>query len=129
MGSTDERFRQLFEDHFPAILRFALRRCHDSGDAADVAAETFLTAWRKLDQLPVGEERPWLFGVAQRAVSNNRRGHLRRSRLADRLRRADNDHCNSGAQQLPTGGRRCTGDGEPRGPGSGGTEADGLGRP
>lgn len=86
MGSTDERFRQLFDDHFPAILRFALRRCPDAGDAADVAAETFLTAWRKLDQLPVGEERPWLFGVARRAVANHRRGHLRRSRLADRLR-------------------------------------------
>lgn len=87
MGSPDdERFRRLFDEHFPAILSFALRRCHDSGDAADIAAETFLTAWRKLDQIPVGEERPWLFGVARRVVSNHRRGHLRRSRLADRLR-------------------------------------------
>jgi RNA polymerase sigma-70 factor (ECF subfamily) len=50
-------------------------------------AETFLVAWRRLDKVPAGEQaRLWLYGVARRQLANQRRGQLRRARLADRLR-------------------------------------------
>ena len=81
-----DRFDRLYTDNLPLILGYALRRSGDSSDAADVAAEVFLTLWRRLDKVPAGEERLWLFGVAWRVLANHRRGQLRRRDLADRLR-------------------------------------------
>ena len=81
------RFRRLFDDTERDLLAYALRRVARPEDAADVVAETFLVAWRRLDDVPPGEQaRPWLYGVARRQLANQRRGQLRRSQLADRLR-------------------------------------------
>ncbi len=83
----EDRFRALFEACSPAVLAYAVRRTANPTDAADVVAETFVVAWRRIGDVPVGDEaRLWLFGVARRVLSNHRRGSLRRSRLADRLR-------------------------------------------
>jgi RNA polymerase sigma-70 factor, ECF subfamily len=50
-------------------------------------AETFLTSWRRLEEVPPGPEaRLWLYGVARRVLANHHRGQRRRSALADRLR-------------------------------------------
>jgi RNA polymerase sigma-70 factor (ECF subfamily) len=82
-----DRFRRLFAETERDLLAYALRRVDRAEDAADVVAETFLVAWRRLDRVPPGDEaRLWLYGVARRQLANQRRGHLRRSRLADRLR-------------------------------------------
>ncbi|MFF5265262.1 RNA polymerase sigma factor [Actinomadura viridis] len=82
----DER-RRRFEDVYAAnrarILGYALRRTRDPQDAADVLAETFLTAWRRLDDVPPGDQaRLWLYGVARRVLANHHRGERRRSALA-----------------------------------------------
>jgi len=64
-----------------------LRRTANPEDAADVMAETFMTSWRRLNEVPSGQEaRPWLYGVARRVLANYHRGERRRSALADRLR-------------------------------------------
>jgi RNA polymerase sigma factor (sigma-70 family) len=82
-----DRFRRLFADTERDLLAYALRRVDRAEDAADVVAETFLVAWRRLERVPAGDEaRLWLYGVARRQLANQRRGHLRRLRLADRLR-------------------------------------------
>ena len=48
---------------------------------------TFLTAWRRLDEMPPDPEtRLWLYGVARRVLANHHRGEHRRSALAERLR-------------------------------------------
>ena len=85
-ASTD-RFRRLFADTERELLAYVLRRVDRDEDAADVLAETFLVAWRRMDRVPKGDEaRLWLYGVARRQLANQRRGELRRNRLADRLR-------------------------------------------
>ncbi|HJQ44587.1 MAG TPA: sigma-70 family RNA polymerase sigma factor [Jatrophihabitantaceae bacterium] len=81
-----ERFDRVYEANLAPILGYAARRCDDPSDAADVAADVFLVAWRRLDAMPEGEERLWLFGIARRVLANHRRGRIRRHRLADRLR-------------------------------------------
>src|SRR5690242_7391531 len=82
-----DRFRRLFADTQRDLLAYALRRVDRAEDAADVVAETFLVAWRRLDHVPPGDDaRLWLYGVARRQLANQRRGQLRRSRLAERLR-------------------------------------------
>lgn len=84
---AEARFRKLYADHGREILAYALRRVGDPEDAADVLAETFLVAWRRSADIPVGPEaRLWLYGVARRTLANHRRGELRRARLNERLR-------------------------------------------
>jgi RNA polymerase sigma factor (sigma-70 family) len=89
-ASLDEQ-RRRFEDVYSAncgpVLAYVLRRVRSCDDAADVLAETFLVAWRRLDELPPGDAaRPWLYGVARRVLANQRRGERRRSALTERLR-------------------------------------------
>jgi RNA polymerase sigma-70 factor (ECF subfamily) len=84
---AEERFRALFTQCSRPLLAYALRRVGEPADAADVVAETFVVAWRRVDEIPPGSAaRLWLFGVARRLLANQRRGRLRRSKLADRLR-------------------------------------------
>jgi RNA polymerase sigma-70 factor (ECF subfamily) len=81
------RFEAVYAANHAPILGYALRRTTRPEDAADVLAETFLTAWRRLDELPDGDgARLWLYGVARRVLANYYRGERRRSALADRLR-------------------------------------------
>ena len=87
MASREERFEELFARTQAPLMGYAVRRVGDPADAADVVAETYLVAWRRLDELPPGEEtRLWLFGVARRVLANHHRGERRRLALADRLR-------------------------------------------
>lgn len=87
MASPEERFTALFERTRLPLLAYAVRRVSDPSEAADVVAETYLVAWRRLDDVPAGDEaRPWLFGVARRVLANHYRGERRRVALADRLR-------------------------------------------
>jgi RNA polymerase sigma factor (sigma-70 family) len=84
---AEARFSRLYGDHEREILRYALRRSADPEDAADVVAETFLVAWRRLGDVPLGEEaRLWLYATARRVLANHRRGVKRRTRLGERLR-------------------------------------------
>jgi RNA polymerase sigma factor (sigma-70 family) len=80
------RFGRLYRDQGRAILAYALRRVEDPEDAADVVAETFLVAWRRLDEVPVDAgARLWLFAVARRVIANLHRAGRRRTRLGERL--------------------------------------------
>lgn len=80
------RFGQLYRDQGRAILAYALRRVEGPEDAADVVAETFLVAWRRLDEVPNDAgARLWLFGVARRVIANRHRAERRRTRLGERL--------------------------------------------
>lgn len=80
------RFGELYREQARAILAYALRRVENPEDASDVVAETFLVAWRRLDEVPVGRrEKLWLYAVARRVTANVRRAEGRRTRLAERL--------------------------------------------
>jgi len=81
------RFEAVYAANRALILGYALRRTANPDDAADILAETFLTAWRKLAEVPADDDaRLWLYGVARRVLANYYRGERRRSALADRLR-------------------------------------------
>ncbi|HEX8005644.1 MAG TPA: RNA polymerase sigma factor [Trebonia sp.] len=82
-----QRFEELYLAHYPDLLAYVRRRTESPDDAADAIAETFTTAWRRIDELPAGPQaRLWLYGVARRVLANQRRGESRRSALAHRLR-------------------------------------------
>src|SRR3954452_6184076 len=78
---AEARFRRLYKEHGREILAYALRRADGAEDAADVVAETFLVAWRRLEDVPPGAQaRLWLYGVARRALAHQRRGGRRSGR-------------------------------------------------
>jgi RNA polymerase sigma factor (sigma-70 family) len=66
-GSIDEprSFESAFDENFEVIHRFLARRV-GSGLADDLAAETFVVAYRRRASFDParGEVRPWLFGIA-----------------------------------------------------------------
>lgn len=78
-------FEALFENHHRVIYAYALRRTRSEADAEDATAETFATAWRRIDAVPA-DPLPWLYAVARRVLANQYRGRERRLRLLDRLR-------------------------------------------
>lgn len=83
-GSADEHaaFRRLFEDAYRPLLAYSLRRTESPADAEEIVADTLLIAWRRRNELPIGDESiPWLYGVARRVIANQRRGQRRRGRL------------------------------------------------
>jgi hypothetical protein len=68
---AENRFAELYRDHGRFVLAYALRRAVPE-DAADVVAETFLVAWRRLDDVPGdGRARLWLYGVAHRVLADH----------------------------------------------------------
>lgn len=85
-SDEDARFTRLYRNHHGAIRDFCRRRV--AGDLVDDAvAETFLTAWRHVDDVPEDDEaRLWLYRVAYRVIGHQYRSTARRRRLDDRLR-------------------------------------------
>jgi RNA polymerase sigma-70 factor (ECF subfamily) len=80
-----ERFSVLYEDSYGAIHAYACRRA--GREAADeIAAETFLVAWRKFDAMPA-EPLPWLYGVARNVLLRYHSEQARRQRVWAALER------------------------------------------
>lgn len=81
-----ERFAGLYDRHFSDIHRYLAGRVGREL-ANDLAAETFLTAFRRRETFdPVrGRVRPWLFGIATRKVADHRRTEGRRLRAFARV--------------------------------------------
>ncbi|NUW37410.1 sigma-70 family RNA polymerase sigma factor [Nonomuraea sp. SMC257] len=81
MDETDEqsRFEAVYRRTYEQILGYVMRRCSSPEDAADIVAETYVIAWRRVSELPQGDTaKLWLYGVARRVLANHRRGERRR---------------------------------------------------
>ena len=80
-------YDELWARNSQAVLGYLVRRCESREDAADLLADTFLVAWRRLGEVPEPpDDRPWLFAVAANVLANHRRGLRRRSRATRALR-------------------------------------------
>lgn len=80
-----ERFEALVGDVVEPVRRYLARRA-DPDTADDVLADTLLVLWRRLDDVPAGEEAlPWTYTVARNALANAERGGRRQRRLAHRI--------------------------------------------
>jgi RNA polymerase sigma-70 factor (ECF subfamily) len=85
--ASEARFARLYAGFGRDVLAYALPRAAGPEDAADLVAETFLVAWRRIEDVPDGEEgRLWLYGIARRTLANQQRAERRRTRLSGRLR-------------------------------------------
>jgi RNA polymerase sigma-70 factor (ECF subfamily) len=79
-----QRFTALYREHHARVRDFAQRRV-GTDLAQEIVAETFLVAWRRLDDIP-GLAMPWLYRVALYEIANLRRRQVKALRLHDALR-------------------------------------------
>jgi RNA polymerase sigma-70 factor (ECF subfamily) len=85
-SGRQERFDTLFASYSSDIVAYCTWRSGSASDAQDAVAEVFLTAWRRLDELPEGDAaRVWLYATARRVLANQRRSLKRRVALHERL--------------------------------------------
>jgi RNA polymerase sigma factor (sigma-70 family) len=82
----DQDFTEFYRRRYDAVLRYALRRT-DAETARDVAADTFLVAWRRRTVIPADPdtEEPWLYGIARRVLANAERSRRRAQRVSAKL--------------------------------------------
>ena len=80
-----DRFAAIYERYFVEIYRYVAGRL-GRNVADDLAAETFLIAFRKRDRIDParGGVRPWLYGIATILVGQHRRKETRRYRALAR---------------------------------------------
>jgi len=80
------RFDALFASYGSDIVAYCTWRSGSTSDAQDAAADVFLTAWRRLDDVPEGDAaKVWLYATARRVLANQRRSTRRREALHERL--------------------------------------------
>lgn len=87
--STAEKRRSRFESIYDAyrmpVLAYCMRRM-PAEDAGDACSETFLVAWRRLDDVPDDPETlPFLYGIAAKVLANQNRSARRHTRLKAKL--------------------------------------------
>ena len=84
---NEQRLDALFAEHGPDLVAYCGWRAVSTSDAQDAVSDVFLTAWRRLDDVP-GDAiaaRVWLYATARRVIANQRRSSRRRSALQQRL--------------------------------------------
>jgi RNA polymerase sigma-70 factor (ECF subfamily) len=82
---AERRIRDAFEAHYDFIWRLLRRFGVAHGSADDAAQQVFLTLAPRIADVEIGKERPFLFGVAVRVASDQRKAAQRERLGRDRL--------------------------------------------
>ena len=85
LAGPPQRFHAVVDRHFDAVAAFLARRVGPDS-AQDLAQEVFVTAFRKRAKFDssYGSARPWLLGIASKAVASHRRAERRQLELLQR---------------------------------------------
>jgi len=85
LAGGDAQFREIHDRFYRHVYAYCRRRTRPDA-VEDAVSDTFMTVWRRLDEIPPGDEAlPWLYGVAYRVLAHQWRSAVRRQRLADKL--------------------------------------------
>lgn len=82
-GAAEARARALVVEHFDFIWRLLGRLGVPELDLDDAAQQVFIVATQRLDDLPLGSERTFLYGTALRTAATIRRNLRRRARWVE----------------------------------------------
>src|SRR4051794_4732741 len=82
LAGPAHRFHAVVDRHFDAVAAFLTRRVGPD-IAQDLAQETFVTAFKRRDRFDARYDsaRPWLLGIATKAVAGHRREERRQLEL------------------------------------------------
>ena len=82
-----ERFDALYQQLYNDLWQYCQRRSATADQANEVLSETMLVLWRRLDEIPDGDDaRPWLFGVARNHLRKRYEDRSRSEQLIERLK-------------------------------------------
>lgn len=82
----DARFAEIYESFFRRVYGYCIRRT-EPDRVDDVVADVFLIVWRRIEDVPAGDEAlPWLYAVAYKVLGNQWRRQKRSRSLDERLR-------------------------------------------
>ncbi len=82
----ESRFRRLYETNFRLVQAYTVNRVGFGNDVADIVAEVFTAAWRRLADIPPPPgDRFWLYGTARRIIARRHRSASRLRNLVARL--------------------------------------------
>lgn len=85
MTEEDALFREIYDRYHRHVYAYCRRRTGEDA-VEDAVEDTFLVAWRKMDEIPLGEQTlPWLYGVAFRVLTHHWRSASRRKRLGQKI--------------------------------------------
>jgi RNA polymerase sigma factor (sigma-70 family) len=84
------RFTSIYQRNYTRVFGYALANGRREV-AEDIANETFLTAWRKLDEVPPDDPLPWLLGVARNHRLKQLAAGRRRESIAERIARLSDE--------------------------------------
>ncbi len=84
-GKPDTRARALVSEHFDFVWRLLRRLGVPESDADDAAQQVFIVGTRRLADIPLGNERTFLYGSALRVAATMRRNSTRRERFIRRV--------------------------------------------
>jgi RNA polymerase sigma factor (sigma-70 family) len=97
-GTRRDRFERVYRDHHAAVRAYLLRRAEPEL-AQDALSETFLVAWRRLDDVPA-DPLPWLLATARRTLANQRRSARRLRGLREQLASRETAEAADPAEQV-----------------------------
>src|SRR5262245_5181312 len=82
-----EAFRCFFRRYEALVFGYAVHRCANASDVADLVADTFMGALGSAPRFAErdGDAVAWLLTIARRALAHQRRSFFRRQRLVGRL--------------------------------------------
>ena len=78
-------FQQLYETHFDDVFRFALWLSRDQNEAEDLASDTFVKAWSRLDDLRTETLKAYLLTITRNSFLNQRARRKDRTDLMEEL--------------------------------------------
>ncbi|MCO6004386.1 sigma-70 family RNA polymerase sigma factor [Actinoallomurus purpureus] len=81
--NSRRRFTELYDENYRRVLGYVITRTEPHA-AEDIVSETFVIAWRRLDQIRE-PALPWLIGVARNLLLKQRDSGFRRRALVDRV--------------------------------------------
>jgi RNA polymerase sigma-70 factor (ECF subfamily) len=85
MTFSEDKFVDLYQQYRRHVYAYCRRRT-GSEHAEDATADTFLVAWRRLDDIPEGGSAlAWLYGVAYRVLGHHWRSRSRHRELEKKL--------------------------------------------
>jgi RNA polymerase sigma-70 factor (ECF subfamily) len=80
------RFGRLYQANYRPVQAYAVNRLGAADDVPDIVAEVFMTAWRRLADVPQPPgDRFWLYGTARRVIARRYRSASRLRKLLGRL--------------------------------------------
>lgn len=96
---TDYRLEAIYRAYAQQVHSYCVRRTGRE-EAKDATAEVFLIAWRRIEDVPSGDDAlPWLYTVARNVLANQARTVRRQTRLSAKAA-AQFDEAVSGPETL-----------------------------